>query len=215
MTITLKVLDLSHHNTGPNNGQIDFSAIAAFGIKGIIHKSSQGTANVDRTYAVRRQAAIDAGLLWGAYHFADASSPVQQAKHFLETARPDDGALIALDFEPNGVNTMTLTGAREFLREIEDALGRQAVLYSGNLIKETLGNAPDDFLGAHRLWLAHYNDAPKWPQAWDKPWLHQFSGDGTNNHGNVIPGINAAQASKIDMNSFDGTDEELAAAWAS
>lgn len=215
MTINLKVLDLSHHNAGPTNGPIDFAAIAAFGIKGIIHKASQGIANVDAQYSVRRAAAISAGLLWGGYHFADGSETIEQVKHFLAIARPDADTLMALDFEPNSNNTMSLNGVRSFLHAIEDALGRKAVLYSGSLIKDTLGDKDDDYLSEHRLWLAHYNDNPRWPKAWGQPWLHQFSGDGVNSHHIKIPGVSQEQAGLLDMNSYSQSDENLAMEWAS
>lgn len=213
MKINLKVLDMSHHNAGPSGKAIDFAAIAAIGIRGIIHKATQGVGNVDKEYARRRQAATAAGLLWGAYHFADGSRAAAQVAHFLKNAAPDDETLLALDFEPNGGNTMSLAGARDFLRAIEDATGRKAVLYSGSLIKETLGSKRDAYLGAHRLWLAQYSDAPRVPSAWSAPWLHQFSGDGSNSHGIRVPGVDAAQAGKLDMNTFPGTDDELAAQW--
>lgn len=210
-----KVLDLSHHNDGPDGGAIDFEKIKAFGVLGIIHKASQGTENVDRMYARRRQAALDAGLLWGAYHFADGKDAEEQAAHFMEAAAPDDTTLMALDFEPYPGNEMKLSGARAFLTALESSLGRKGVLYSGNLIKETLGDKPDDFLGGHRLWLAHYNNNPRWPKAWSKPWLHQFSGDGVNNNGFNIPGVNRLQASKLDMNNYAGDDPDaLTAEWA-
>lgn len=210
----LKVLDLSHHNDGPGGGPIDFAAIAAFGVAGIIHKASQGIATIDRMYAMRRQAALDAGLLWGAYHFADGSDAAQQAAHFLDIAKPDDTTLVALDYEPNGSSSMDLDGARAFLEQIDRQLGRKAVLYSGNLIKETLDEDEDGFFGGHRLWLAQYGDHPKWPAAWRAPWLHQFSGDGTNNHGIRVPGINPAIAGQLDMNAYAGSDEDLAREWA-
>jgi lysozyme len=215
MTINLKVLDLSHHNDGPNGGPIDFDRIASFGINGIIHKATQGTAMVDKMFAPRKQAVLRANLLWGAYHFGDSSDPSDQAAHFLDVVGSDETTLVALDFEPNGNNTMSLDGAREFLHAIEKSLGRKAVLYSGNLIKETLGNDSDKYLSDHRLWLAQYGPVPKVPAAWDSPWLWQFSGDGINNHGIKIPGVNASQASQLDMNSYDGDDETLASDWAS
>lgn len=215
MSINLKVLDLSHHNDGPNDGPIDFDRIASFGIRGIIHKATQGTSIVDKMYAGRKQAALRSNLLWGAYHFADGSDPDDQVNHFLDVATPDESTLFALDFEPNGSNTMNLDGAREFLHAIEKALGRKAVLYSGNLIKETLGDSSDKYLSAHRLWLAQYGPVAKVPQAWDKQWLWQFSGDGVNNHGIKIPGVNASQASQLDMNSYDDDDDTLANEWAS
>lgn len=204
------VLDLSHHNDGPHGGAIDFKALARFGVKGIIHKASQGTRNVDGKYEERREAAIDAGLLWGAYHFATADDVDEQVAHFMEAAQPDEHTLMALDHEPNQGNELDIDGAQSFLESLRDQNGgRLPVIYSGNLIKE---QNPGDFFGGFRLWLAQYGDRPKWPSCWQKPWLHQFSGDGTNNHGIVVPGINAAQASKLDMNRFYGSD--LAAEWA-
>lgn len=205
--INLKVLDISHHNDVS-----DFKAIYDFGIRGIIHKATQGTGYVDNRYAMRRQKAKDAGLLWGAYHFADGSDTDRQLAHFIEAAALEPGDLGALDYEPNTTGaTMKLEAARQFLLGYEVARGSKAVLYSGNLIKETLGDKLDTFFGSHRLWLAHYRDVPKIPAAWgDKLFLHQFSGDGVNDHGIDVPGISA----KVDMNSFSGTDEQLAAAWA-
>ena len=214
--IQLKVLDLSHHNDGPRGGPIDFQALAAFGIKGIIHKASQGTGFRDRMYQIRRRDATAAGLLWGAYHFADNQSAHGQVQHFLATAEPDPNTLMALDYEPYGRKTMSLVQAKAFLEELDATLGRRAVLYSGNLIKEQLrpGNPYETFFAAHRLWLAHYNDNARWPHAWPGYWLHQFSGDGHNNHGIVLPGVNPRQASKLDMNSYLGTDDQLLAEWA-
>jgi lysozyme len=215
MTVNLKVLDLSHHNDGPNGGPIDFDRIASFGIKGIIHKATQGTVMVDKMYGLRIPAIVRANLLPGAYHFGDSSDPQDQADHFLHVTNPGDNMLVALDFEPNGNNTMTLDSAREFLHAIEKFLGRKAVLYSGNLIKETLGDNTDAYLSAHRLWLAQYGPVPKVPAAWNAPWLWQFSGDGINNQGINIPGVNASQASQLDMNSYYGSDDDLTSEWAS
>jgi GH25 family lysozyme M1 (1,4-beta-N-acetylmuramidase) len=215
MAINLKVLDLSHHNSGPRGGAIDFAAIAGAGIRGVILKASQGTAMVDAQYAGRCQAARAAGLLVGAYHFATADDVDAQVAHFLDVARPDAATLMALDHEPNNGNQLDLDGCRAFLEGASGQLGRKLVLYSGNLIKEQLTSDADGFFGGHRLWLAHYNDNPRWPAAWAAPWLHQFSGDGVNNHGIVMPGVDARQASALDMNSFAGSDDELAAQWAS
>jgi GH25 family lysozyme M1 (1,4-beta-N-acetylmuramidase) len=211
MAITLKVLDISHHNTGPNGGPIDFDRIYSFGIRGIIHKSTQGTGMVDNMYASRKQAALRANLLWGAYHFADSSDPEEQVQHFLDVVAPEQTTLVALDFEPNGSNTMTLDGCRKFLHSVEDSLGRKAVLYSGNLIKETLGDDKDKYLSAHRLWIAQYGPVAKVPPAWDDYWLWQFSDGNVNTHGIKVPGISG----QVDMNSYEDSDEALTEDWPS
>jgi lysozyme len=208
-SINVKVIDISHHNTIDPDG---FAKMRAFGIRGVIHKASQGVGYVDPQYAVRRKAAKAAGLLWGAYHFGDNRAVASQVDWFLKSASPDDDTLVALDFEPNTDKTMSLGQCRGFLRLIESKLGRKAVLYSGNLIKETLHDGPDEYLGSHRLWLAQYGPVARVPHAWayEGPWLWQFSGDGVNDRGIKVPGIHG----QIDMNSFFGSDDDLAKQWA-
>lgn len=218
MDVNLKVLDLSHHNCGPSgnpDAPIDFAALAAFGIRGIIHKASQGVGVVDRKYAERRDAAKAAGLLWGAYHFATGDDADAQVKHFLECAEPEADTLMALDHEPNGGNELDLAGARAFLESLRDQLGgRLPKLYSGNLIKEQTGrdDSQNDFFGDIPLWLCQYGPRAVLPDAWQNYWLWQFSGDGTANRGITVPGISAG--SKVDMNTFAGSDADLAASWA-
>ena len=215
--MNLKVLDLSHHNCGPSGDQddpIDFAAIKAFGIKGIIHKASQGLTVRDKKYAERREAAENVGLLWGAYHFATGDDVDAQVKHFIECAQPNENTLMALDHEPNGGNELELADARAFMESLRDQNeGHEPVIYSGSLIKEQMAKngIENNFFGGYRLWLAQYGPNAVLPPAWTKYWLWQFSGDGTNSHGIVIPGIFAG--SKVDMNTWDGTDDELENTW--
>lgn len=203
MPILLKpdVVDLSVHND-----VADFNAVRASGIKGIIHKATEGTGFVDKRYAARRQAARDAGLLWGAYHFATAANAASQAKHYLKTSQWDERTLLCLDWEPYGANTMSLASAKEFLRIVYEETGQRPVIYSGNLIKEK-GNG-DPFLTKHRLWLAQYSKTPQLPRGFSNYWLWQYSGDGWGGHG-TVPGITTRG---IDVNTFAGSD--LAAEWA-
>lgn len=198
--MTPKVLDISHHNTISS-----FDRIRAAGIAGVIHKATQGTGYVDPMYGRRRQAAIDAGLLWGAYHFATGDDVIAQIGHFLDNAKPENNTLIALDHEPNNGDELDLDGCKSFLEKIEEQLGRKAVLYSGNLIKEQLGSDQDEFLGSHRLWIAQYGPVAKIPPAWGAWWLWQFSESGS------VDGAGG----KLDLNAYNGSDEDLATEWAS
>jgi GH25 family lysozyme M1 (1,4-beta-N-acetylmuramidase) len=127
--INLVVVDLYHGDRVES-----FAAAAASGIRGIIHKASQGADEVDPLYAERRSAALAAGLRWGAYHFGTGAEVDAQVANFLAAAQPDAGTLVALDYEPNGPDTMTLLQARAFLVGIAARLGRRPVLYSGSLI---------------------------------------------------------------------------------
>ncbi len=188
---------------------VDLKATAAAGIKGIIHKATQGTRIVDRTYGERREIARKHGLLWGAYHFANDEDVDAQVEHFLKVASPDDDTLLALDFEPNRNNTMSLDQAREFMQAIFEKTGRRPILYSGNLIKEELGRTFDPFFAMHRLWLAQYGPRAKLPPTWKKYWLWQYTGDGIGPLPHAIAGIRG----QVDLNIYAGTPEQLAAEW--
>src|SRR5258706_7209929 len=90
------VIDISHHNANP-----DFQQAKAAGILGVIHKATQGLTYKDPMYLTNRQKALDAGLLWGAYHFGDGTDGTAQADFFLSVATPGPDTLVVFDFEPN------------------------------------------------------------------------------------------------------------------
>lgn len=200
------VLDLSHHNIVTS-----FDQVRDFGVRGIIHKATQGASYADPTYASRRDAAAKAGLLWGAYHFGEAGDGEQQAKRFLSVARPDDSMLLALDFEAYGAKEMSVSEAQAFLETIEQEIGRKAVLYTGySMVANRMGSSAEYF-GSHRLWLAAYSQHPRTPAPWTSPWLWQYSDGRVNNAAQIdVPGISGRE----DMNSFAGSEEQLAAEWA-
>ena len=197
------VVDLSHHNEVE-----DWGKVYASGIRGVIHKATQGATYKDPTYTERRAAAKAAGLLWGTYHFADGSDVTKQVENFLSVAGTDPDTLLALDYEPNGKNTMSLVQAKQFLQMVYDKTGQRPVLYSGNLLKEGLKKKADPFFSSHRLWLAQYGPKAKLPNGFTSYWLWQYTGDGIGSLPHSIDGI---KGSGIDLNVFGGTD--LAAEW--
>jgi lysozyme len=204
VTLQPVVVDLYHGD------QVSDLAVARhWGIRGVIHKATEGERFADRLYAERRRLAGDAGLMWGAYHFLRPGSVASQAAQFLAFAEPDAGTLVALDHEDARV---PLAAASEFLDRIATVLGRKAVLYSGFLIKRQLGSRRDPALAAHRLWLSQYGPHPVVPPNWPGPWLWQFTGDGVGPAPHSVPGI--AAAGGVDLNHFDGTPAELAQQWA-
>jgi GH25 family lysozyme M1 (1,4-beta-N-acetylmuramidase) len=208
MNINRLVLDLSHHETVQSYDQVK-----ADGIAGIIYKATQGTSYHDATYWKERKKAMDAGLLWGSYHFGDHSSVENQVRNYLEYTTVFKDELFCLDLEPNDDNSMTLNQAREWIIAVEAALNRagQCVIYSGSTIKEMLGEQKDEFWGSRRLWLAQYGTTPVVQASWDTYWLWQYS-DGEN--GPEPHDVNGIK-DHVDSNSFDGTADELEAQWAS
>src|SRR5947207_14229141 len=89
----------------------NFDAMKREGIIGVIHEASYPRLERDAKYPDRQMGALQAGLLWGAYHYGDATDPVRQADHFLNvvasawaqagsTAR-SQGGVLASDLERN------------------------------------------------------------------------------------------------------------------
>jgi lysozyme len=204
------VVDLYHGD------RVDsFTTARNAGVLGVIHKATTGGTGSDDAYARRRRQALDAGMLWGAYHWGTAAPVDKQVDNFLSHAEPDTTTLVALDFERDVGNQMTLQGARDFLGEIQSRLGRRAVLYSGSTIKGALGRTADPFFGAHRLWLAQYGPNAVVQPSWEGHWLWQYT-DGRAGPGpRQAPGIPGNAHGELDCNRFHGTAEQLAAEWAS
>ena len=214
MQINPKVIDIYHGDSVSS-----FQKAYDFGIRGVIHKATQGTNVTDHTYASRRRAATDAGLMWGAYHFNSGAPVADQVKHFLDVAEPDANTLMALDLEDNPGSNMTLAQARELMETLDAKLGRPCVLYSGNRIKELIAHADAEthaFFGKHKFWLCQYGphakllDVNGHPLPWANYWIWQYTGDGIGMKPHAVPGIQ----NNMDINHYDGTDDQLKAEWA-
>lgn len=205
MRVNPMVVDLSRYDD-----VYDWSKVWAAGIRGVINKATEGTSITDSTYAVRADPARRAGMLYGAYHFLRPGSMEAQALHFISTITPIGtyNLLLALDHEDERVS---LQEAKQWLMLVYKQTGRRPILYSGHLIKDQLEDNIDPMLQETRLWLAQYSAHPTWPPTWDKPWLWQFTGDGQGPMPHTIDGIHR---SGIDIDSFDGTFEQLKAEWA-
>jgi lysozyme len=201
------VVDLSHHNPEP-----DFAQAKAAGLVGVIHKATQGTGFVDSRYAARKQAALDAGLLWGAYHFGTDANVPSQVDHFINTVNPDGSFFVALDFErndPDPQHSMQLADAKRFLDDFANKTGLSPTLYTGQYVFDTVGNHADPDLARHRVWWARYRSQPDLHPSWSEYFLWQYT-DGT--HGPLgpkqFPGVGPC-----DCNHYDGTAAGLQAAW--
>jgi lysozyme len=201
-----RVVDVSHYSS-----ITDLRKTAAAGIYGVICKCTQGTSNVDASYDDTRQKTLDAGMLFGAYHFGTDEDINEQLHHFLEHAKLDSSTLPCLDFEDYS-SQMSAHQMVEFLRVGEKEVGRKFVIYSGNTLKEAvdeLSEADLAYVCSHKLWLADYSNS-KLPKGFTKYWLWQYTGDGMGPGPHSVPGIAGNQQ---DLNVYDGTKEQLTADW--
>jgi len=209
-----RVVDTSHHNTVN-----DLSATAAAGVWGVIHKASQGSGYRDPDYVKRRRMAVQAGLLWGAYHFNDSTDVTSQVDNFLSAAQPEDDTLLVLDYEDvTDAHGNRLPESRQmspqnmvkFLRLIEQRTGRRATIYSGNRLKENIGRLSAEdraYVCGHKLWLCQYGPTAHLPDGFDSYFLWQFTDGHAGPQPHVIAGISG---NGIDLNRFDGALDELA-----
>jgi GH25 family lysozyme M1 (1,4-beta-N-acetylmuramidase) len=208
--IDLRVVDIYH-----NDNVTSFERAADSGIWGIIHKATTGATGKDSEYANRRQPALDAGLLWGAYHWGTNAEVSAQVDNFLSVSKPDATTLVALDFEETEGNQMTLDQAREFLTSVGDALGRKPVLYCGGLFKSETDDTIDEFFGSHRLWLAQYGSNPVAQASWQTYWLWQYTDSLTGLAPNKVDGIPGDSNGNLDCNAYAFTKAQLTEEWAS
>jgi lysozyme len=199
------VVDLSHWIQAQ-----DYDAVKRDGIVGVIYKATEGTSYTDPTYVGQQRAAKEAGLKWGAYHFANGSDVEQQVDNFMQFACPDPDELFCLDWEDNpGGSKMSLSQAKQWITMVEDALERpgECVIYGGNTLKEMVPD-DDEFFRSRRLWLCQYGSTPVLPEAWNRYWLWQFTDGQVGPSPHSIDGIGPC-----DINSYKGTPEQLIADW--
>jgi lysozyme len=206
---TNSIIDISQHQGHPN-----FRTIKDAGIVGVIHKATEGVGFHDAVYAANKQAAKAEGLLWGAYHFGTGSDPVKQAEEFVQVAGVADDELLVLDYEDNNHGTqMKIPGARSFVKRVFELTGRHPGLYSGNTIKEDLGDTADPDFANCWLWVAHYDDAPRAPKiqkTWSKWTLWQYTDGNLGPQPHAINGVGGC-----DRDTFNGDAAALKAFWTS
>src|SRR6266702_3403676 len=103
------VVNLSHYDLM----QPDFVGMKSEGIVAVIHEATYPRFQRDARYRERQVAAMQAGLLWGAYHFGDATSGVRRADGVrggggaavaapLGAEKRRRGVWLVRDFERNG-----------------------------------------------------------------------------------------------------------------
>ena len=222
------VVNLSHYDLM----RPDFVRMREQGIVGIIHEASYPRYVMDEKYAERQHAAVGAGLLWGAYHFADASSPVRQADHFLSVVesswrrarlggRPNE-VLLVLDFEKNGHypgGTMGVEQAAQFVERIRERTGRYPGLYGSEYRLQRIFSAPSvraadrAVLSRCWLWVANYHHTPGPVPPWNGWRMWQYTGDGVCELPRASYPTSIANIRKAERNMFRGDTSALREFW--
>jgi len=222
------IVNLSHYDAM----QPDFGTMHAQGIVGVLHEATYPRYIRDDKYSARQGAAIRAGLLWGAYHFADATDPVRQADFFLSAvesawrragpgSRPNE-VLLVLDFEKNGHypgGTMRIDQAVKFVERIRERTGVYPGIYSGEnrirgVINSTaVGTVPKQVLARCWLWVANYHYEPRSIAPWGHWTMWQYTGDGVCDLPRSAYPKSIANIRNAERNIFRGNADAARAFW--
>lgn len=186
MTDLIKGIDIS-----TIQGNVDFNAVAATGVKFVICRCGVGNNGVDNLYKQNIANAKVAGLKVMAYHFVfplppSPSQPLRdpkaQAKMHADAAA---GELAACDLEwpeqPDwakwGCSAQQITQwVADYLEAYEELTGIRPLIYTYPNFAKSL-NLPAWFAQKYKLWIASYQSgAPFIPQPWTDWVLWQDSG---------------------------------------
>jgi lysozyme len=186
--------------------QMDFFKARAEGASFVFIKASQSTW-LDSDFIYNWQAAKDAGLMRGAYHFLDwTRSASEQARFFCGLLKADAGELPpVVDYECrlNAPNKLLASRALlTMLETVEKATGRAPILYTSPGYWLEFGTAAMDWV-RHPLWIANYGvQKPTVPRPWLywTFWQYTDKGDGKKF---------GAESAGLDMNWYNGSIEEL------
>jgi lysozyme len=222
------VVNLSHYDLM----RPDFHRMKREGIMAVIHEATYPSFERDAMYYGREEAATNAGLLWGAYHFANGSDPIRQADYFLRvvedswahsTVTRPESILLVLDFERNGHypgGSMRVDQAARFVERIRERTGKYPGIYgSENWLRAALNSrrvspAQRRVLSNCWLWIANYHYTPRYTEPWNQWHLWQYTGDGRcdlrprHEYPRSVANIRRAE-----RNIFNGSRAELESFW--
>ena len=226
------VVNMSHYDLV----RADFVGMKHEGVMAVIHEATYPRYERDEKYYQRQRAARAAGLLWGAYHFGDATNPFRQADHFLNvvvTSMPPPlatedggrrpGVLLVLDFEKNGHypgGSMSVGQAIAFVERINERTGKYPGLYCSEYRLRQMLYAPGVSAAQRRaltncwLWIANYHFEPRNTAPWRTWRLWQYTGDGkcSLRPRSAFP-TRVANLRRAERNIFRGSDAELQSFW--
>lgn len=190
-------IDTSHWEAGVDWPTVAKSTQFAF------TKTTEGTGNIDPSFAKYWAAMKAAGLLRGAYHFFHPSMSVQaQAAHFEAVCGPlghgDFGPILDWEAHDGESRLAEISAAQEFLDDIEKHFGKTPIIYGSYSYLKDL-NLPASF-AKYPLFVAEYGvSKAKVPPPWSDWTFWQCSEKAR------VVGV----PNPVDFNFFSGSLDDL------
>lgn len=188
-------------------GEIDWSAVAASGIKFAWIKATEGGDHVDERFQANWEAAKAAGVTPGAYHFVYwCRPPLEEISWFEQNAPKEAGVLPpVLDVEATPESKTckrhldresAQADIKAMLEELTRYYGRKPVIYTTPDFYEAI--LDDGAFSDYPFWLRSTKHFPS-VRYGAHPWvIWQYQADGH------IPGIEG----KVDRNVFNGKADQ-------
>jgi lysozyme len=133
-------------------GRIDWSAVAAKGVKVAMAKATEGADFTANTWHVNQRDATDAGIKVVPYHFVRPVDVATQVAHFQSVAGLSQGMAYALDWECNRI-----ASAADFQRigeQLAEITGRTPLGYWG--IPGSTPEEPTEVMDGWERWVPRY-----------------------------------------------------------
>lgn len=189
-------VDLSAHN-----GQTDFDALKATGVRFVMLKASEGATHQDKRFVENMREARKAGLKVGAYHFFRFNVPGHlQALNFLNTVRGRHLDFpIVIDVEtwgnPSKVDRKEVVESLTEMVKYLESRGHRVMLYTNKDGFESYLAGSD--LSELPLWICSFTDPPLTDSIRWHIWQHSHRGR--------IDGV----AGAVDLNTFNGSRNDF------
>jgi len=179
-------IDVSHYD-----GSIDWTQVAASGIRFAYIKCTEGAAFLDPEFLENWNGAMASNVLVGAYHFLTDADPVLQASLFRRHC-PVYSLPPALDIE---ISSITPELVNRFLAALPGEMRIRVMPYLDAFYVDQFPEL------TQRLWIAEYKVPVPFTSRWPTWTFWQYSDQGR------VHGI----AGAVDLDWFNGTQAELEA----
>ena len=159
----------------------DFNALKNQGVEVIIAKATQGVDYTDHSFAYRCVHVRQAGIRFGAYHFAGGlHSAESEAQHFLDVIKGQIfDTVMFLDIENYEgkiwKNQESVNFCNAWFNYIKERGYKVGIYTNESFYKDSLkGNIPEDVV----LWLANYSRKPETSCSWQYSEKGRLNGAG-------------------------------------
>lgn len=199
-SFVVRGIDLSHHNSIPDPYKLKEEAVSF-----VYMKATEGTDHLDQNYQLNHRLLKEADIKVGAYHFYTFGvSGLQQAQHFIKTAKSESGDLIpAIDVEHSPVNPFSRDTAyvgkvikelKILEAELHRYFGKKPLIYTN---RECYRLYIEKHFSENLLWIADLKEQPTRELTNWRIW--QFS------HQGKVRGVDG----KVDLNYYRYTMKDF------